>query len=254
MILTLQVVNSALTLLFGVLAALAWRRLGADRWRKPQAGWLLTGTCFVIVGAFGTLHAIGSVLAVRAGSGSLLYRVVIDWGPVGNIGRSVGALAYGITLASLVAAPLHRVHQAASTARWVIAGATVAGTACAAAYGPMGTHTHMSALAVLATGTVLAMLATLLVGVMNDGMDLLLWLAVAVYTLKQTVEVSVMAILAWWDINPGIGAALIFMWINVVAMAVGSALAQVRLRRAIENRHVPALFERLHALRRPAES
>jgi hypothetical protein len=254
MILTLQLVNTALTLLFGILAALAWRRLGADRWRKPQAGWLLTGTCFVIVGAFGTLHAIASVVAVRGGSGSVLYRLVIDWGPVGNIGRSVATLAYSIALASLVAAPLHRVHQTASTARWVIAGATVAGTACAAAYGPMSVHTHMSVLAVLATGSVMAMLVTLLVGVMNDGMDLLLWLAVAVYTLKQTVEVSVITILAWWDITSGIEAALIFMWINVVAMTMASALAQVRLRRAIANRHVPALFERLHALRHPAES
>ena len=254
MILTLQLVNAVLTLLFGILATLAWRRQVVDRWRKPQAGWLLTGVCFVIVGAFGTLHAIGGVLAVRAGSGSLLYRMVIDWNPGGNIGRSVGALAYGIALASLVAAPLHRVRQAASTGRWMIGGATVAGTACAAAYGPMSTYTHMSVLAVLATGTVLAMLVTLLVGVMNDGMDLLLWLAVAAYTLKQTVEVSVMAILAWWDIQPGLEAALAFMWINVLAMAAASLLAGLRLRRAIENRHVPALFERLHAFRRPAES
>jgi hypothetical protein len=98
------------------------------------------------------------------------------------------------------------------------------------------------------------MLVTLLVGVMNDGMDLLLWLAMAAFALKQTVEVSAMTILAWWDVNTGIEIALMFMWINVVAMAVASALAQVRLRRAIENRQVPALFERLHALRRPAES
>jgi hypothetical protein len=49
-------------------------------------------------------------------------------------------------------------------------------------------------------------------------------------------------------------AVLIFYWINVAVGAVVSLLAQVRLRRAVENRHVPALFERLHALRHPAES
>ncbi|HZG43852.1 MAG TPA: hypothetical protein VEY93_12875 [Longimicrobium sp.] len=249
MIVTLQLVNAALTLLFGILATLAWRRLGAERWSKTQAGWLLTGACFLLVGGFGAVHAIASAWAVRVGRDSLLYQLLAEWGPAGNIGREAGVAAYGVMLATLVGAPAERVRQVAAGGLWVIGATTVGGTAAAALYGPIDTHTHMTTLAVLATAAVLALLLSLLIGVMNDGMDLLLWLAVAAHTIKEALVVSLMAILAWWDSARAFEAALIFYWINVAVAVVASDLG-----RAIENRHVPALFERLHALRRPAES
>jgi hypothetical protein len=157
-------------------------------------------------------------------------------------------------LAALVAAPPHRSRQVAIAALWVVGGTLVGATMVAALYPTIGTHTQMTMLAVLMTASVVALLLALLLGVMNDGMDLLLWLAVAAYTLKETIGVSLTAILAWWDTARSVEAALLYWWMNVVVMAVASLLAGLRLRRAIENRHVPALFERLHALRRPAES
>jgi len=251
---TLQLVNAGLTLLFGILAMQAWRHMGAGRWRKLEAGWLLTGACFVFVGVFGGVQTLVATAAVRAGPGSPLYRTYLEWSPAGNIGRGVGVAAYGVMLAALVAARPERVRQVSRAALWVIGGSIVAGTTAAALYGTIDTHTQMTAMAVLATAVVLVLLLALLLGVMNDGMDLLLWLAVAVHTIKETLVVSLMAILAWWENGRAMEAVLIFYWINVAVAMVASLLAQVRLRRAIENRHVPALFERLHALRRPAES
>jgi hypothetical protein len=254
MIAVLQAFGTGLTLLFGVLAVLAWRRLGPDRWRKTQAGWFLTGACFVMVGFVGTVHAFAASLALRAGSGSPVYRMFIEWSPAGNVGREAAVVAYAVMLAVLVAAPPHRAWQVAAAGPWVIGLVTVGATAVAAQAAFMSVHRMMSVLAVLSTVSVVVMLVALLVGVVNDGMDVLLWLAVAAYTLKQTLGVSLMAMLAWWELDGGIDAALLFMWINIVAMAIASALARVRLRRALQNRHVPALFERLHALRRPVES
>ncbi|HEY0038554.1 MAG TPA: hypothetical protein VGB66_17785 [Longimicrobium sp.] len=254
MIATLQTVNTALTLLFGILAVQAWRHMGAGRWRKLEAGWLVTGACFVFVGVFGGVQTLAATAALRAGPGSPLYRTYLEWSPAGNIGRGVGIAAYGVMLAALLSARPERVRQVSLGALWVIGGSIVAGTTAAALYGTIDTHTQMTAMAVLATAAVLLLLLALLLGVMNDGMDLLLWMAVAAHTIKETLVVSLMAILAWSERGRAMEAALMFYWINVGVGIVVSLLAQVRLRRAIENRHVPALFERLHALRRPAES
>ena len=254
MIATLQLVNAAFTLLFGILAMQAWRHLGATRWRKLEAGWLVTGAGFVFIGVYAAVQTLVATAAVHAGPGSPLYRTYLEWGPVGNIGRGVGIAAYGVMLAALLGARPERVRQVSLAALWVIGGSIVAGTTAAALYGTISFHTQMTVLAVLATAAVLALLLALLLGVMNDGMDLLLWLAVAAHTIKEALVVSLMAMMAWWESGRAMDAALIFCWINVAVAIVASALAQVRLRRAIENRHVPALFERLHALRRPAES
>lgn len=254
MIATLQTVNTTLTLLFGILAMLTWRRLGAGRWGKLEAGWLLTGACFVFVGVFGGVHTLVATAALRAGPGSPLYRTFLEWSPAGNIGREVGIAAYGLMLTALLAARPERVRPVSIGALWVIGGSIVGGTTAAALHGTIDNHTQMTAMAVLATAAVLALLLALLLGVMNDGMDLLLWVAVAAHTVKETLVVSLMAIMAWSERGRAMEAALMFYWINVGVGIVASVLAQVRLRRAIENRHVPALFERLHALRHPAES
>lgn len=250
---TLQLVNAALTLLFGILAMQAWRHLGAARWGKLEAGWLVTGGCFLFTGVFGGVQTLVATAAMHAGPGSPLYRTYMEWGPAGNIGRGAGIAAYGVMLAALLASRPERARQVSVGGLWVISGTIVAGTTAAALYGTIDTHTQMTALAVLATAAVLALLLALLLGVMNDGMDLLLWLAVATLAIKEALAVSLMAILAW-ESGRAMEAVLIFYWTNVAVGVVVSLLAQVRLRRAIENRHVPALFERLHALRRPAES
>jgi hypothetical protein len=251
---TLQLVNAAFTLLFGILAVQAWRHLGTARWHKLEAGWLVTGACFVLTGALGGVHTLVATAARGADPGSPLYRTFLEWSPAGNIGREAGIAAYGLMLAVLLAARPERVRQVSLAAPWVIGGTIVGGTTAAALYGTIDTHTQMTAVAVLATAAVLMMLLALLLGVMNDGMDLLLWLAVAALIIKETLVVSLMAIMAWWEGGRATEATVIFYWVNVVVAIVASLLAQVRLRRAIENRHVPALFERLHALRRPAES
>lgn len=250
---TLQLVNAALTLLFGILAVQAWRHLGATRWRKLEAGWLVTGACFVFIGVLGAVQTLVATAALHAGPGSPLYRTYIEWAPAGNIGREAGIAAYGVMIASLLASRPERARQVSLGGLWVISVTIVAGTTTAALYGTIEYHTQMRALAVLTTAAVLALLLALLLGVMNDGMDLLLWLAVAALAIKEALAVSLMAILAWEN-GRAMEAVLIFYWINIAVGVVVSLLAQVRLRRAIENRHVPALFERLHALRRPAES
>lgn len=254
MVSLLQALNAILILLFGGMAVLAWLRLGEDRWGKAQAAWLVTGVCFTVLGVLGGAQNVASSAARRAGSGSSFYTLYIEWYAAGNIGRSVGVAAYAVMLAALVAAAPGRARRAAHAAFAVTGAALLAGTAAGALNRGMSLHTQMTALAVLTTATVVALMVALLLGVVNDGMDLLLWLAVAAFTLKETLSVSLTAILAWWETARASEAALLYCWINVLGMAAAVLLARIRLRRASERRYVPALFERLHAMRRPAES
>lgn len=254
MILMLQPIHAAFTLAFGTLGLLAWWRMETERWTKPGAAWLVTGGCFTVMGLVGGALSLAAVAAVRAGPGSGLYTMFVEWNPVGNIGRTAGVVAYAVVLAALVAAPAPQARNIAKAGLGLVAASMLCGTAAAALHRGMTNHSHMTTLAVLDTICVVALLVALLLGVMNDGLDLLLWLAVAAYTLKQTVGVSLMAILAWWERDQTVQAGRILLVLSVAVMAGTAVLAYVRLRRAMERRYVPALFERLHAMRRPAES
>jgi hypothetical protein len=251
-VLVQQAVGGLLTLAFGALALAVSRRVRAMGLDRAWGAWRCTAAGFLLLGVYGAVHASGSVAAVVAGEGSAFYRVFVEWTAAGNIAREAGVLAYAALLAAYLSLPPARAAAVAGGAMAGIAGtmalATLAGHAIP------GTHhfAHLATLAVLSTLTVVVLLAAMLVGLANDGLDQLHWLALTAYAVKLTLEVSQFSILAWWATRPAPWVIQTLYATNTTASVAMIVLGARRLRWAARGRPVPALFERVHALRRTA--
>lgn len=247
-----QIGAALLALLFGVLALRVWRRAGGGRRDRSTVAWGLTAAAFIVVGVHATLHTVLSAAASAAGPDSALYRWVVGWTVAANLGRALVSVTFGVLL--LAALVVHRrwVPRVARAAPAILAGTAVAATLGALRLPPATIYGLSTSLAVLSTVTAVVMMGALLAAVLNDSMDQLLWLALAAYALKETVSVSLFAVLAWWSMAAHVEAYRIFYWVALGLSAGMVGLAARRLRMATAGRRVPALFERLHALRRPA--
>lgn len=246
-----QLLTASLPLAFGLMALRVWRRAPLPRTDRATLAWGVTATYFVICHGYATGHAIVAAAAdLGAGRNSALFRWVGSWAVAANLARGTVAFVYALVLLAVLVLnrrPLYRTARAAPALFAVVA---VAGTA-AALHLPMQTSFGLgTGLAVLSMLTAMALMGALLAAVLNDGMDQLLWGALALYTLKETVSVSLFAILAWWSTAPDMQAWHIFHWGSAVLGAVMVLIAVRRLRLAGEGRRVPALFERVYTLRR----
>lgn len=245
-----QLAAGALPLLFGVLALGVWRRLGPERRDRPGLAWKLTAAKFVVGGGYATLHALFSAAAITGGPRTGVYAFVVRWAVAANAGRAVLTIVFGGMLIALLA--LHRRAGAriAAAAPWVLLGVAAAATAAMRALLGDSAYTLSTVLAVLNALTAILLMGALLVAVLNDGMDQLLWLALGAYTLKETLSVSQLAVMAWWSVAPQVQTFRIFYWIGIALSASMVALAARRLHLARAGRRVPAVFEGLHAIRR----
>lgn len=250
-----QLLTAGLPLAFGLLALRVWRRAPQPRTDRATLAWGVTAAYFVICHGYATGHAtIAAAADLGAGRDSALFHWVGSWAVAANLAR--GALASAFALVLLAVLVLHRRRQY-RTARAAPALFTVfaaGGTAVALQF-PLHTSFDLgTGLAVLSMLTAIALMGALLAAVLNDGMDQLLWGALALYTLKETVSVSLFAILAWWSTAPDMQAWHIFHWGSAVLGAGMVGIAVRRLRLAGEGRRVPALFERVYTLRRSPAS
>lgn len=247
----LQLASNALLLVFGVLALRVWRRSGPVRRDRAALGWGLTAANFLLVGGYATAHSLVALMAVAQGPRSALYKLVVSWASAANAGRSLASIAFGVLLLALLVArrrPGLRVAQAAPV---VLALVAVAGTAAGRPLFESTAYALATLLAVLNAVTAVVLMAALLAAVQNDGLDQLLWLALAVYALKETMSVSLLAVISFWDVANVSLYNTIFVWLQVVLNTGMSWLALRRLRLATGGRRVPALFERVSVLRRP---
>lgn len=249
-----QLAAAALTLALGLLAVAAARRLGPRRGDRPGAAWALTGWCFLLVGGTATVHALLAAAATLAGEGSALYAAFLPWVGPANLARAVVAAVYAAALLVLLLARRSWAGAVAGRAPLVMLAGGFAALLAARATDVNG-HEGLSLIALLGAATALVTMAALLAAVANDGLDQLLWFSLAAYALKEVVNTSLMATLVWWplgDAGPILAALRTFYWISIGVLAVMCLLAWRRLVLAAAGRRVPALFERLHALRAPA--
>ena len=249
-----QIASAALTLAFGLLALAVARRLGARRGSRPAAAWAHSGSAFVLTGGLALVHALSGFGAWLAGPESAFYRQVAAWMAPGNFSRAVLTAVYAAALLALLLVRRGWVGAVAGQAPAAFVVATVAALGAARAAGLAGFE-GVSIPAMVSAVAAVVLMAALLVAVVNDGLDQLLWFALAAYALKDAVTVSLMATIIWWelgDAGPVLAALRTFYWISSGVLAVMCGIAWRRLAQAAAGRHVPALFERMHALRAPA--
>jgi hypothetical protein len=185
-----------------------------------------------------------------AGRDSALWKWVGSWAAAANLGRAVTSIVFGLLLIVAVAAHRRWLPRLGAAGFAVVAGTAVAVTLLTL---PLpATYPLMTTLAVLSTLTAVVIMAALLGGLLNDSMDQLLWLALAAYALKETLRVSLFAVLAWWSMGRDVAAYRLFYWLGIAVSLTMVSLAVRRLRAAADGRPVPAPFERLHSLRHPA--
>jgi hypothetical protein len=252
MVFVQQIVSSALLLLFGALALLVWRRFGPVRRDRAALAWALTATSFLVVGVYSTAHSLLSAVGWAIGVDSALFVFLGQWSPAANLARGVVSVLYGAMLLVLMV----------SRRRWggrVVAAAPAALATTALLFTlvlhPV-IHTDakafLSALALVTALTAVVMMAALFAAVRHDGLDQLLWLALAAFTLKETMSVSFMAVMAAWTMDYAATYWRVFYWVLTVLGVAMVLLAARRLQLASGGRRVPAAFEQVHALRRPA--
>lgn len=250
--LLLQLASSALLLVFGVTALRVWRRFGPVRRDRAALAWAVTAANFLVVGSYATAHSLASAAAVASGKESALYHFVVEWAQAANAGRGVASVGFGLLLGALMVAHRRSLPRIAGAAPAVLVTLAVVATLGARLLPDATPKGFVTTVAVLNAVTAVVLMAALLAAVQNDGLDQLLWLALAVYALKETVSVSILAVMAWWSMAYVATYYTIFLWLQVVLAGVMAGLVGRRLYLASGGRRVPALFERLHALRRAA--
>ena len=250
-----QILAAVLTLLFGVLAMSVARQLASERPDRAAAGWMLTAWCFTVVGTVAAAHALFAFVAWMAGPESGVRAVYDAWTGPANFARIMVVLVYAGLLVLAMLVRRRRATRLAVRSPVLLAGTLVMAMAAAYADGQLEGHRGVAALGVLGAATAMVLMGALLAAVVNDGLDQLLWFALAAYALKEVISTSLLAILVWGDMADQavlMQAFRVFYWLSAAVMAGMSLLAMRRRSLAAAGRHVPALFERMHALRTPA--
>jgi hypothetical protein len=237
----LQLAGSLLTALFGFLC-LAVARRSEGHPSERRSAWLLTALCYVPMGVHVTLQSIFAVAAFFHPSDSPIRVAFRSWVSVGNDGRSF--LIFGFTvllLGLLLTRRLTPPPPAAGVLGWLIlwlAGGSVVGFL----ESPLGDSHHYSTITYLSAVTVMVLMAALLTAVVRDQMDYLLWSALALYTLREAIDVSLTSGFSFLNVPgawiPSFGSMQALV---VVCYTLMCLLAWKRLMMAGKN--VPALFE-----------
>ncbi|HEU4885215.1 MAG TPA: hypothetical protein VFT45_23335 [Longimicrobium sp.] len=246
-----QILSSALLLGFGVLALLVWRRFGPVRRDRAALAWSLTATNFLVVGIYCSVQSLLSAVGASIGVKSDLYLFVSRWSPAANLARGIVSVLFGAMLLVLMVSRRRWGARVAAAAPAVLTIAAVLFTVALHRLPYTNAYAFLTQFALVTALTAVVLMAALFAAVHNDGLDQLLWLALAVYTLKETMTVSFLAVMAAWTMTYAATYWTVFYWVLPVLGAIMAGLAGRRLQLAAGGRRVPAAFEAVHALRRP---
>jgi hypothetical protein len=247
-----QILSTVPLLLFGVLALLVWRRYGPVRRDRAALGWALTASSFLVVGTYATLHALLSAAGRAMGSKSALYAFVGDWVFAANVTRGILSVLFGGMLAVLMVSRRRWGRRVVSASPAVLVGTAVLASVVLRQVKVTSGYTVLSSIAIIAGVAAVVLMAGLFAAIHSDGLDQLLWLALAVYTLKETMTVSFLAVMAAWTMTYAAAFYTVFYWVTAAMAWCMVGVAARRLQLATGGRRVPAPFERVHALRRAA--
>jgi hypothetical protein len=247
-----QVLASALLLLFGVLALLVWRRFGRVHRDRAALAWSLTATNFLVVGVYSTVQSLLSAAGYSMGKDSALNVFVGRWSLAANAARGVVSVVFGVMLLVLMVSRRRWGARVVTAAPVVLTATAVLSTVPLGALPYADAHAYLTCMALSSGVIAIVLMAALFAAVHYDGLDQLLWLALAAYTLKETMSVSLMAVMAAWTMTYSRTYFTVFYWVCIVVGVCMAGLAARRLQLATGGRRVPVAFEAVHALRRPA--
>lgn len=247
-----QIVSSASLLLFGVLALLVWRRFGPVRRDRAALAWALTAASFLVVGVYATAQSLLAAIGWLLGEKSALYLFVGRWSLAANLARGVVSVLFGAMLLVLMVSRRRWGARVVAAAPAALALASLLFTLALYPLTHTGPYAFLSVFALVTALTAIVMMAALFAAVRHDGLDQLLWLALAAFTLKETMSVSFMAVMSAWTMDYAGTYWKVFYWVLGVLGVAMVLLAARRLQLASGGRRVPAAFEGVHALRRPA--
>ncbi|WP_420127561.1 hypothetical protein [Longimicrobium sp.] len=246
-----QLFSSALLLVFGVLALLVWRRFGPVRRDRPALAWSLTATSFLVVGVYSTLQSLLSALGAFIGLESPLYQFVTQWSPAANLGRGVVSVVFAAMLLVLMVSRRRWGARMAAAAPLVLTATAVLSTLVLHQVPYTGASALLTGMALVAALTAIVLMGALFAAVHRDGLDQVLWLALAAYTLKETMTVSIMAVMAAWTMTYARTYFSVLYWVGIVIGLCMVGFAARRLQLSAGGRRVPPAFEAVHSMRRP---
>lgn len=247
-----QILSTVPLLLFGVLALLVWRRYGPVRRDRAALGWALTASSFLVVGTYATVHSVLAVSGQIMGTSSALWRFVNDWALAANLARSVVSVVFGGMLLVLMISRRRWGARVVASSPGVLAATAVLATLALRPVRYPSSFAFLSTMAIVAGVAAVMMMVALFAAIHSDGLDQLLWVALAIFTLKETMTVSFMAVIAAWTMTYATTYFTVFYWVIAAMAWCMVAVAARRLQLATGGRRVPAPFERVHALRRAA--
>ncbi|HET6229458.1 MAG TPA: hypothetical protein VFE05_05210 [Longimicrobiaceae bacterium] len=186
----LQIAVVLLKLVFGIGCIVIAKR-SAEPLAERRAGWLFTGFCFTLTGVHGALQSALGGWAMLAGAGSAPMRAYLRVQPVANHGRGFAMVGFASLLCVLLArGKLARAGDAKFATAW-LGSWMVAGSAWGMIDGGAPASQHYGVITYTSALTVLVMLVALYLAVVRDSLDHLLWLALATYTVREVVDVSI---------------------------------------------------------------
>lgn len=238
--LVVQLVFSSLTLAFGILSIRVAPRPG--RGLRCDA-WHMSGVTFTTIGAIATLAAVAAFPAVAAGPGSPFYERFLTFSTIGNDARGIAVFGFALALFHVTfrrrPAPPARL-EAAGLATMLVIGAGLG--VLEGAFVPARQFGVMS---MIGAATIFALFAALYAALVSNAMDWHLWAALAVYTVRESVNTVTQAAIslgylsqAWRPASP------LMLWAGAISLVGMIWCTLVRLGVA-RGGDPPGLLERL---------
>lgn len=191
-----QIFTTVLLLLFGVVALIIARRISVQA-GLPRASWYLSGAVLASMAATKVPQDIAAVWAFLSGPGSAVYADYLRWSPVANHGRTFFAIAFHAALLVLsLGRTVPRRHMWLLITAGLVSSFAIGG-AIGLREGSILSRVHYSETAIFDTVAFFLLLAALLVALVRNAMDWVLWSSILLYGLVLGLGVLWHAALAW---------------------------------------------------------
>ena len=239
-----QLLVAVLTMGFGVLALRVAPEPGSS---TRTAAWFLAGVTFAPEGAVATLHAILAVVAVLAGRGTSFWDVYMRFTPAGNDARSTVVLGFALALAWVVL-----LERPAPARRWSVLAVPVlmlAGFVAGLFEPPVGSRQgadHFSVMSYFGAATAVLLFASLYRAMVRESFDWLLWVALALYAVREALSSNIQMVLSWAGFGGGWSPpAQAMVWVGLVSAFAMLACTTRRLAIARAGGDPPGLLGRI---------
>jgi len=246
--LTLLALLALLPLAFGGVALRIAARL--RRQGLSAAPWALTGAAHVLAGGVAAVQAVMAGWAYAGGESGAAFRLYARLH--GPLDESRGMLLAGFACALCLLVARRGLVRWSTPRTWaLLLVCAVIGALAGAGERTFQEHVHYPMVAVTSAATVLALLGALWLALLNDALDYLLWLALALYAVREALDVNLLSVFGWMGVGPAwlpgrvaLDAAAAGVW---AAMLV---LALMRDRAASRGVATPGLFAAVNSTRR----